>query len=127
MSHSKKSSAERRIHPRVDNNVPLKISYEGGDIVTKTGNISRSGAYCSVDKYIAPMTKFKINLLLPVKKNGKTTSKKISCEGAVVRIEPAQANKHYNVAIFFNDISQRDAESIADYVSSCLEQGVKNH
>jgi hypothetical protein len=122
VSQSKKSGAERRVHPRIDNNVPLKIFHEGGDIVTETGNISRSGAYCKVNKYIAPMTKFKINLLLPVKKNGKTTSKKIACEGAVVRIEPSKLNQHYNVAIFFNDISQRDAESIADYVSSCLEK-----
>ena len=118
---SQKHGIERRKHPRLYHNIPLKIWHEDGDIVTKTGNISRSGAYCQVNKYIAPMTKLKINFLLPVKKNGKTSSKKISCEGAVVRTDQLGGNE-YCLAIFFSDISQRDADSIADYVSSALEQ-----
>ena len=100
MSH-KKQNHERRTHPRLDQNIPLKIFHEDGDIVTQTANISRSGAYCQVSKYIAPMTKLKINFLLPVKKNGKITSKKISCQGAVVRIEQIPGAGEYNLAIFF--------------------------
>ncbi len=122
---SQKSSQERRRDPRLYNNVPLKIFHDDGDIVTQTANISRSGAYCRVEKYIEPMTKLKINLLLPIKKNGKSTSKKITCQGAIVRTEKILADNAYNIAIFFNDISQRDAESIADYVSSSLEQDHK--
>ena len=115
---------DRRRDPRVDQNIPLKIFHEDGDIVTETANISRSGVYCRVGKYIEPMTKFKINFLLPVKKNGKPSSKKISCEGAVVRIEKIAGSGEFNLAIFFNNITQRDAESIADYVSTYLEQQV---
>ena len=62
ISHS--SNQERREHPRIDNNIPVKISREDGDIVTETANISRSGAYCNVNKPIEMMTKVKINLLL---------------------------------------------------------------
>jgi hypothetical protein len=119
---SYQSYHEKRKHPRVANNIPVKICTEQGDIVTETGNISRSGVYCKVEKYIEPMTKMKVHLLLPVKKNGKSSSKKISCQGVVVRTEPIQGKDDFNVAIFFNDISQRDAETIADYINNFLEE-----
>ena len=113
---------EKRKNPRLDSNVPVKIIHADGDIVTETANISRSGVYCQVDKNIEPMTKLKINLLLPVKRSGKNTSKKISCEGVVVRTEPIVGKNRYHVAIFFNDISPKDSEIIADYIVSLLEQ-----
>jgi hypothetical protein len=113
---------EKRKDPRVANNIPVKICSEHGDIVTETGNISRSGVYCKIDKYIEPMTKMKVHLLLPIKKNGKNASKKISCNGVVVRTEPITGNENFNVAVFFNDISQRDAETIADYINNLLEE-----
>ncbi|MCA9407077.1 MAG: PilZ domain-containing protein [Candidatus Omnitrophica bacterium] len=118
----KRSSQERRQNPRIENNVPLKICCDNGDFVTETGNISRSGAYCKVNRYIEPMTKLKIQLLIPLKSGNKITTKKISCQGVIVRIESADKEQEYNIAIFFNDISQRDAENIADYVSTYLEQ-----
>ena len=118
----KKSFDERRRSPRAKSNVPVKIVSEDGDVVTQTVNISRSGVYCTVEKYIEAMSKLKVCLLIPVKKLGKSTTKKINCQGVVVRSEPVTGTKHYNVAVFFNDITQRDADAIADYVSSHLEQ-----
>jgi hypothetical protein len=113
---------ERRAHPRLANNIPIKIIKEGGDIVTETANISRSGIYCKVDTFLDPMTKLKINLLIPMRKNGKSVTKKVVCEGAVVRTEQVAGEPEaYNVAIFFQDISKRDAAHIADYVDSYLE------
>jgi len=111
----------RRHDPRVDNNIPIKIFQEDGDLVTETGNISRSGAYCKVSKYIAPMTKLRVNLLIPFRKNDKITTKKVSCEGVVVRTDAIPGKDQYNIAIFFQDITQRDADCIADYVSIHLE------
>jgi len=113
---------ERRKNPRLENNIPVKICLEGGDLVTETQNISRSGAYCRVSQYIAPMTKLKIHLLLSLQKIGKNASKKISCEGVVVRSEPVSERGKYRIAIFFSDIKTRDAECITDYVSTYLEK-----
>ncbi|MDP8211866.1 MAG: PilZ domain-containing protein [Candidatus Zapsychrus exili] len=112
---------ERRRDPRLDDNIPIKLSQEDGDVVTETGNISRSGAYCRVNKYIEPMTKLKVSLIVPIRKSGKEVTKKISCNGVVVRTESRAEKDSYNIAIFFNDISQRDSENISDYVSSCLD------
>jgi len=91
-------------------------------MVTETANISRSGAYCRVSRFLDPMTKLKIHLLLPMKKNGKSMTKKVSCEGIVVRVEPSPLKDFFNIAIFFSDISRKDSDSIADYISSCFEK-----
>ena len=110
--------SERRKYPRVENNLPVKISSDELDIVTETRNLSCAGAYCRVDKYLEPMTKLQIHLLLPFKKKDKITTKKVSCQGIVVRVEPQPDEKHFNVAIYFNDIQQKDIKAISEYVST---------
>ena len=119
---SQKSSNERRREPRLENNIPVKICQEGGDLVTETLNISRSGAYCCVNQPITLMTKLKIHLLLSFPKGKKSGIKKISCEGVIVRSEPAFDDGKYNIAIFFSEIAQRDAEYITDYVDTYLSK-----
>ncbi len=113
---------ERRKGQRALAHIPVRIAREDGDIVTATLNVSRSGAYCQVNKRVELMTKLKIQILLPPRKNQKR-SKTIHCHGVVVRCEPSAENGRFDVAIFFNEIAQRDAESINDYVGSCLEHG----
>ena len=120
MVETHKSGSERRKHPRLESNIPMKICQEDGDIVTETWNISRSGAYCRVSRYIEPMTKLRIHLLLPVKKNNKQSTKKISCEGVVVRTENVPEKDYFNIAVFFSDIPKKDSEAIADYISFCM-------
>lgn len=114
---------ERRKSRRLESNIPVKISQDGGDFVTETQNISRSGAYCRANQYIAPMTRLKVHLLLSIPRNGKIVTKKISCEGVVVRSDPAD-DQGCHIAIFFSDIKQRDAECITDYVNTCLKDDV---
>ena len=113
---------ERRGDPRLENNIPVKICQEGGDLVSETQNISRSGTYCRVEKFIAPMAKLKIHLLLSSPKEGKKSAKKVSVKGVVVRSERVKDGKGYHLAIFFSDIAKRDAETITDYVSTHLRK-----
>jgi len=118
---SNPSFSERRTHARAEKNIPVKISYGEGDAVTETFNISRSGAYCCVKGAIEPMTKLKIQLLVPVLKSGKLESKKVSCEGVVVRSEPAEKEGFYNIAIFFSDISPANISILKNYMQYSLE------
>lgn len=118
--NKKHASPERRGDPRFFGNIPLKISSDDFDLVTETKNLSRSGAYCRVSQYIEPMTKLKIQLLLPLKRNDKTVTKKISCGAVIVRTESEPVNGAYNVAIFFNDIQARDVEVLTEYVNSMI-------
>lgn len=120
MTSGEYGGIERRRHPRADTHIPLKLSQEEWDIVTETVNISRSGAYCRVNRRVPLMTKLQIQILLPLRKDDKSVTKTIHCQGVVVRVEPSTDEGHYNVALFFNEISKRDAETIADYVSSCF-------
>lgn len=111
---------EKRQHPRVENNIPLKISTADVDLVTETKNISCSGAYCRVSKFLEPMTKMDITLLVPFKKSGKATTKKVVCGGVVVRTENIPEGDGFNTAIFFNDIHPRDSRFLADYVKNMI-------
>ncbi len=116
-----KSFHERRRHPRLEHNVPLKISGLDFDVVTETRNLSSSGAYCRVDKYIEPMTKLSLQILVPLRgRNNKVVTKKIACQGVVVRVEPQANTAFYNVAIYFLDIPPRDAKNIKEYMEAML-------
>ena len=65
------SNFERRQHPRLTGNIPVKICSDDCDLVTETKNLSRTGVFCRINKHIDPMTKLKIQLLLPFKRQNK--------------------------------------------------------
>jgi c-di-GMP-binding flagellar brake protein YcgR len=111
-----KKFIERRRYPRIKKILPLKVSTDEYDISTETHNLSCIGAYCTVDRYIPPMTKLSILLFLPKDKKDYT---KISCKGVVVRTEK-QSLKKYNIAIFFNEISESQKNKILKYTEKYL-------
>ncbi|MFH1478757.1 MAG: PilZ domain-containing protein [Candidatus Omnitrophota bacterium] len=113
---------ERRKHARRKRQIPLKIADKGFDIITETVDISPSGIYCRVTRLLPVMAKIDVMLLLPAKNNSEKNAKKIRCKGVVVRSEPVilrDAEKaHYNIAIFFMDLSKKDQKAIEAYVES---------
>lgn len=121
-----KNNQDRRRHIRASKNLAIKLEDKDVDFVTETKNISCIGAYCTVDAYLPILTKLKITLLLPRVKNAKTT-KHITCEGTVVRVERScdtlETNK-YNIAIYFNSISKNDMKSIDEYVKKSASLAV---
>ncbi len=107
---------ERRRFPRIKKEIPLKIRIDNYDVVTQSKDISCIGAYCSIDRYIAPLTKLSIILLLPLKSKNRSATVKVQCKGVVVRtVENAPGG--YNIAIYFNEIDQKDKNKISKYVS----------
>jgi hypothetical protein len=118
-----RSGHERRRSPRVRKNIPLKISGDEFDLVTETENVSCYGTYARVDKYLAPMTRLKVIILLPVKRRNKTIANKVECSGVIVRTENIPDKpKSFNVAIYFSDISDKDRQKILDYVNLHLSK-----
>ena len=110
-------SEERRKLPRIkDEGLSLKL--EGFDAVTHTLNISPSGVYCKVDKELPLMSRVKLILMIPdPAKEG--ALKDLEVNGVVVRQHPVTIDgiiKHYDVAIFFEDLSEKDKEVIAGYI-----------
>ncbi len=112
-------SKERRESPRASEHVPVAISDDSLAIQTETKNISAAGAYCTLDRFIAPMTKLKLQFDIPAG----SRRRKIRCSGVVVRVEPVVANVErglYNVAIFFTELSDRDRLVLTRFVRQRL-------
>jgi len=114
--HNNSHATEKRRHPRIRKNVPIKIKNIDFDIVTETKNISCTGAYCQIDRYLAPLTKIKARLLIPSRTKEKHHI--IDCEGIVVRVEKDDHNleSQYNIAIYFENIHKADITKIQRFI-----------
>lgn len=112
-------ASERRRAPRIPERVAVSISDAGTELKTETKNLSASGAYCMLDRFIAPMSKLQLRFDLA---NG-SRRVAVRCAGVVVRIEPVIANTErgrYNVAIFFTELSERHRAAIGRFVRQRL-------
>lgn len=122
---------ERRRSPRTVSSLPLKISKSGLDVITETRNISCSGVYCRTNKPLPMMSKVDITLLLPLCFGHKVNTKKIRCNGVIVRTEPIIVQELdsacQNIAIFFTDLSKKDKNSITQYVLQAGNQRNSRH
>lgn len=112
---------ERRVYPRFDGILPIKLSDNSADILTQTKNISGSGVYCCINHHLPIMTKLSIVLLIPFKSKSSKNVKKICCNGTIVRseyIKETSGSPKYFVGIFFNEIKDKDRKTIL----SCIEK-----
>lgn len=113
-------SQERRRYPRVkDEELSLELKLDDFDSITHTLNISPSGVYCKVDKELPLMSRVKLVLMIPDAEK-ENTQKNLEVNGIVVREHPVTIDgviKHYDVAIFFEDLSSKDKDTIAGYIA----------
>ena len=109
---------ERRLHPRLEETLPVKISANGYDFSTTTQNISCVGAYCCISKYIPPFTKLALKIALPAVPQ-KKIEVTVECKGVIVRTED-EPNGGFNIAIFFNEIAEPQKEKIAHYINRSI-------
>ena len=110
---------ERRRAPRVNKQLALKITEAGGELKAETSNLSAIGTYCTLDRFIPPMTKLQLQLEIP--DGARRTS--VRCEGVVVRLEPIVSNPEhgqYQMAIFFTKLSERGRSAIERFVQHHL-------
>jgi hypothetical protein len=111
-----KIGSERRIHPRVDKQLPFKVAANGYGFSTSTQNLSCVGAYCRITKYIPPFTKVMVKLTLPVKDKNGDKNYAVNCEGVIVRTED-ESKGGFNIAIFFNAIGDDQRKKISKYIN----------
>jgi hypothetical protein len=109
------SSKERRIHPRLNQTLPINVVANGYDFVTSTMNISCLGAYCRIDKYVPPFTRVRIKMELPLA----SERAPVECDGVIVRSED-EAKGGFNVAIYFNRITEAPRKKITQYINQFL-------
>jgi len=112
---------ERRKSPRVeDEELSIKLNLGDYDSVTHTLNLSTSGIYCKVDKEIPLMSRVKLMLIVPDVSGEGKEARNLAIDGVVVREHPVIMNgqvKHYDCAIFFENLSAKDTEIISAYIS----------
>lgn len=115
------TGTERRKSPRIeDKELAIKLNLGDYDSVTHTLNLSTSGIYCKVDKEIPLMSRVKLMIIVPDVSGEDKESRNLEISGVVVREHPVVINgevKHYDCAIFFENLSARDMEIISAYIS----------
>lgn len=114
-----------RVMQKRDISVPLKIQDKDTSIVTETINITSSGAYCKTDKPLPLLSKVVLTLLVPQYTKKRKQDRKIECKGTVVRTHPVFIDgkaQSYDVAIYFDELSDTDRRFIAKYIKIHLSQ-----
>ncbi len=116
-------SDPENVNIKPDLGVPVKIQNNDISIITKTINITSSGAYCKTDKPLPLLSKVVLTLLIPkYGKKGKV-DQKIECKGTVVRTHPVIVDgqpQSYDVAIYFDELSPNDSRFITQYIERNL-------
>lgn len=112
---------ERRKTPRIDDEeLSLELHAGGFDTMAHTLNISASGLYCKVDRDMPIMSRISLMLMIPDSSAGALELRKVEVEGVVVRAHPVIIDgevRHYDVAIFFDNLSPKARELIAGYIA----------
>lgn len=99
------------------------VSHDAATLQTESKNLSASGVYCTLERFIPPMTKLRVQFEVP---NG-SRRVRIACTGVVVRVDPVIREAQqgaYNTAIYFSDITDRDRAAISHFVEQRLSGNV---
>ena len=119
-------SEERRNFPRVkDEELSLKLRLDDFDSITHTMNISSSGVYCKLGKELPLMSRVRLKLMVPETPKADKATRELDVDGVVVREHPVIIDgviKHYDAAIFFDNLSAKSREIIQNYIS-CKKKG----
>ena len=114
------ANQERRKFPRIhDEGLSLKLDAGDFGTMTHTMDISESGIYCKIGKEIPLMSRVKLAIMMPeIGKECKSLNP-LEVDGVVVREHPVTIDgtvKHFDVAIFFDNLSEKDKIVIKNYI-----------
>jgi len=117
-------SKDKRRHPRVSRRLALDISARDLIVSSQTKNICCSGAYCVLNQPIAPMSRVRLTLLVPVTRKNEMIVEKVECDGIVLRCDPPTDDDPpltTNAAIIFCNISRHARSIISKYMKHQLK------
>ena len=112
--------SERRRHPRVSIELPLRLTLQDGTVDSHIVNLSESGIRLRTPSPLPLMTRVQIALELP-DKAGSSGAAAVAITGVIVRcVETPGQDNPYDTAIFFEDLSDSARGHIARFVQSNL-------
>lgn len=110
---------ERRRAQRVDANLAIRITGGPDASQGETLNISMNGVYFKSSRFIEPMTKVQLELMIPDPSVEKGEDISITCDGVIVRVEPEREDPSvsiYNTAVFFTYLPEATQKLITKYI-----------
>lgn len=119
---------ERRAHPRVRADLAAQIvTHEKRDqpVVVRARNISCSGLYCHLDRYVAPFQRLHLSMIIPLVEQNRVHNEVIQLDAVIVRVEPEEEDPDvldYHIAVFFENVSEKDRQVIDRYVKQQPEK-----
>lgn len=115
----KEKKAERRKSPRVKGDFSVEIAHQKSRIIANTINISASGIYCQSASAIPLFREISVKIKLP------GVAEIIECSGVIVRCEKVPGKELYNLAIFFEELFQKDKGHLSGYVEKVLAKAAE--
>lgn len=116
-----KNFTERRRSPRAQGGFHIVVNAPSQKKKVLVRDISSSGVSCYLDFPIPEFTTVMVNLEIPESTGKSIDHKGLTCEGAIVRCRPVGEKKsdpQFDVAIFFQNISDEGRRLIEHYVSA---------
>ena len=115
------TAIERRRHPRVSADLPLRLTFRDRTVETRIHDLSGSGIRFKAPAPLPILSRVQIALELPDGTPGQPGAS-IAITGVVVRCLAGDASEeaHYDTAIFFEDLSEIARTRLARFVSSRL-------
>lgn len=109
---------EKRTSPRFLMNLPLEICSSDFRLETETKNISCTGVFCQVNRYIPVRTKLNVIVKFPLVKDEQSSKKELSCQAEVARIEPSREHitGNYDIGIMFSKIKAWERKVILNFI-----------
>ena len=113
-------SREKRSHPRIKDRLTLRSTSSGAGEMSTT-DLSLGGAHVIASRFLPLMTRVEVTLLLPPEEGIDSGPRPVRVEAVVVRVHPSEAQptvEHYEVALFFSRMEQRDRSALSRYLTS---------
>ena len=117
------NAKERRKAQRVDVELPISISGGSAPAEGKTFNISTNGVYFESPRTIEPLTKVRMQLMVPVLEGGAEKEMGVSFEGIIVRsnIDKTDPNAvRYRIAVFFTHVPKVSQKMLDNFIKRRL-------
>ena len=113
------NAKERRKAIRVDAALPITISGGPEPAEARTLNISTNGVYFDSPRSIDPLTKVRMELMIPVLDGGVEKEMGVSFDGIVVRTDRDKTDPdkpRYRIAVFFTHLPKESQKVLEGFI-----------
>jgi hypothetical protein len=109
---------ERRSSPRVETDVPLRLTFKDSTVETRIRDLSTPGIRFRSPSALPLLCRVQIALELP-SRGGAKLAVPIAINGVVVRCDERQG-RDFDTAIYFEDLSSQARLQLSQFVSGRL-------